>query len=258
MLENLNPESGENRSGSLRHGILQVNTCSCFRAVCPQVGNPRLCGPGPAAHAPLLPLSACRVCQVWFTRPIWMRSDHQAAWICTWTEKGKKKKKKNTHRGYPLSDMWSRVRDQGGGSQRSEGSFSTHGWSSPQASKRNQLKWCSHFFILSIFSSLSFLSFSVCGHHWPLWRLSSSHLSITWSCSRFPPFVERVFLPRWLLWRSASGFLERSRKFLLESTCSIDQLSSTLTNPPQDNKKRFECLFSFHTYKNLKSSCYTS
>lgn len=53
MLENLNPEGGENQSGSLRHGNLQVNTCSCFRAVCPQVGNPRLCGPGPAAHAPL-------------------------------------------------------------------------------------------------------------------------------------------------------------------------------------------------------------
>lgn len=96
MLESLNPGSGENRWGSLRHGNLQVNTCSCFRAVSPQVGNRRLCSPGPAAHTPLLPPSACRVCQVWFTRPIWMRSDHQAAWICTWTEEGKKKKEKHT------------------------------------------------------------------------------------------------------------------------------------------------------------------
>lgn len=40
----------------------------------------------------VLPQLACRGCQVWFTRPIWMWSDHQFARICTWTEEEKKKK----------------------------------------------------------------------------------------------------------------------------------------------------------------------
>lgn len=124
--------------------------------------------PWPEPLTPVLAPLACRVCQVWFIRPIWMWSDQQSAWIRTWTEEEKKPKR----RGYPLTDIWSRVRDQGGGSQRSCGII-LHTWLifTTWLQKETKWNWWADFFMSHIFYPP--LSLSLSAGIADLWALTS-------------------------------------------------------------------------------------
>lgn len=159
-LWSLNPKSVGNRSESLTHEFFTFLRAESARS------SLLLCGP---PRAPLLPPFACRVGRVRLTHPIWTRSDHQSAWICTWW--GGRKKKHITKRwAYPLSDIWSRVRDQGGGSQRSWDHFKRMADLHHMASKK-AMETMVRFPHLTHFL-LSPSLFSVCRHHWPLTSLT--------------------------------------------------------------------------------------
>lgn len=103
--------------------------------------------PWPSLSRLFYPPLACRVCRVWFTRPIWMWSDHRSAWICTWSEEGKKP---------TLGDILCPASDQVSGIKVEEVRGRTHGWSSPHGFKKKPVELMVRFLhILHFLPSLS-------------------------------------------------------------------------------------------------------